>query len=63
MVTARKKAKKTKAKFEAKLAEFEDKGWHCCSYCDRSLRAVIARSGHCLTIVKTAVIEGCHELD
>jgi hypothetical protein len=63
MVTARSKAKKGRIKFEEKIAEFEDKGWHCCSYCDRSLRAVIAKNGQCLTIVKTSVIEGCHEFD
>jgi hypothetical protein len=63
MVTARSKTKKAKIRFYAKLKEFEDSGWNCCSYCDRSLRAVIAKNGQCLTIVKTAVIEGCHEFD
>ena len=62
MATARSKTKKTKIRFHAKLKEFEDSGWNCCSYCDRAMIAVIAKDGNCLTITKGKVIEGCHEI-
>ena len=56
-----KKAKRNS--FEEILKQHEAQGWNCCSLYPKAKRAIIAKGDRFLTISRTTVQEGCHELD